>query len=168
LTKRFVTAITGRPFGIGGFLRVTPLSGECAHLAQLHSVTARYGSDERTLAVEEWRSQGDSLLVKFVGVDTPEAARNFVGAELIVPREYAAPLAKNEFYIEDLKGLSVQDTAENTLGNIVDVIGSGGGFLVEVALLNGERHLVPFRDKFFGEISVENGTATLLEMWILA
>jgi 16S rRNA processing protein RimM len=169
LIEQFVTAIAGRPFGTAGFLRVRSLSGERSHIARLRTVAVRSAAfGERVLAIEECREAGDALLVKFVGVDNPEAARILNGAQLIVPRADAAPRAPNEFYIEDLKGLTVVDENGAPVGEIADVIEGGGGFLVEVACAAGEKRLVPFRSEFFGEISLENRSARLVQTWILA
>jgi 16S rRNA processing protein RimM len=107
------------------------------------------------------------LLVKFNGVDTPEAAKAVSGAEILVLRSEAAALSKNEYYIEDLKGFSVVDSGGKRLGELLDILEGGGGQLAELRLISGETRLVPFRNEFFGEISVERGEMILLSCWIL-
>jgi 16S rRNA processing protein RimM len=118
--------------------------------------------------VAESRQAGDgSLYLKFDGFDTPEAAKTLKGMEIVVPRAAAAPLAPNEFYIEDLKGLIVIDSKGAQIGVIENVIEGGGGELVEVVLENGVRRLVPFRKEFFGDISLGQGSAVLTALWVL-
>jgi 16S rRNA processing protein RimM len=172
---RFVTAIIGQPFGLEGFIRITSLSGETEHLRSLSAVLLRDKNGERRYEIEAFKHQGNQLLIRFKGVDTPEAAKKLSGAELIVSRNEAAPLKEGEFYIEDLKGLnlvpdgnaSVPGGSALPLGVITGIIEGGGGSLIEARLGSGETKLIPFRDEFIGEISLENKTAALLNTWIL-
>jgi len=157
----------GPPFGLDGFVKVKPFSGESAHFSRLKSITLRQGEAEKTWDVAEVQARENVLLMRFAGIDNPEAAGRLGGAEIIVGREYAAPLNKGEYYIEDLKGLEVIDTEGKPLGHISDIVEGGGGQLVEVALLSGEKRFAPFRNEFFGEVTLSDGKIVLLEPWIL-
>jgi 16S rRNA processing protein RimM len=164
MVERFVAARVGSPFGLKGFVKVHSLSGEFEHLLRLKRAVLRQGGTERVWEIEE--AEGPALVMKFQGIDSPEAARVLAGAELLVSREEAAPLGQGEYYIEDLKGLEVWEGAE-ALGLIGDILDGGGGSLVELRLRTGETRLVPFRDEFFGEIDLKAGRARLLCRWIL-
>jgi 16S rRNA processing protein RimM len=164
MVERFVAAQVGSPFGLKGFVKVHSLSGEFDHLLKLRRAVLRQGGEERVWEIEE--AEGPSLVMKFRGIDSPEAARALTGAELLVSREEAAPLGQGEYYIEDLKGLEVWEEAE-ALGCISDILEGGGGSLAELRLKTGETRLVPFRDEFFGEIDLEGRRARLLCRWIL-
>jgi 16S rRNA processing protein RimM len=173
LTEQFVAALVGAPFGIKGFVKTKPLSGELEHLEQLETVVLRRAAQETLFSIEETLRVGSSLAVKFRGIDTPEAAKALSGAEMLVGRDHAAPLGTDEYYIEDLRGIPVTDTAGAVLGHITDVLEGGGGQLIEIRLTSlrlpgGEFRLVPFRKEFFGEVDTEKRRAVLLESWILA
>ena len=127
----------------------------------------RLGEIEETREVAEVLVSGKTLHIRFTGVDSPEAARGLKGAEIIAPREQAAPLKEGEFYVEDLKGLEVRDPMGEILGRIINVVEGGGGDLAEVQLPGGEKRLVPFRKEFFGEPCLQKGCIELLELWIL-
>ena len=159
--------LVGAPFGLKGFVKVKPFSGETAHLSDLARVTLRRGEKEENREVEEVIPQIDALLLRFSGVQSPEAAKALKGAEVIVDREYAAPLKEGEYYVEDLKGLEVVTVAGESLGRIADVLEGGGGDLLEIALTDGEKRLAPFRKEFFDDANLEEGKITLLERWIL-
>jgi len=180
MTEKFIIGIVGAPFGVKGFVKVKPLSGEVDYLLKLTSVTLRQGEKERSLVIEETASIPPAVAMRFAGIDSPEKAKTLTGSQLITGREQAAPLGEGEFYIEDLKGLPVN--AENDLttaceqgngqageiiGHITDIIEGGGGELVEIKLANGEKRLVPFRKEFFSEICPEKGRITLQNLWIL-
>jgi 16S rRNA processing protein RimM len=117
--------------------------------------------------VAETVSQEGTVLIRFEGIDSPEKATLLNGAEIIAPRENAAPLKEGEYYVEDLKGLEVIDREGKTLGHIVTVMEGGGGNLAEVKLLSGERRLAPFRNEFFGDVNFEKGQIVLLESFVL-
>ncbi|MDR2069509.1 MAG: ribosome maturation factor RimM [Spirochaetaceae bacterium] len=167
MTGQFVVGLVGVPFGLKGFVKVRPLSGEDAHIRRLTSVLLRQGPREKTYEVEEIAGSGVVLLMKFRGVDTPEAAKALTGAELVADRAQAAPLREGEFYIEDLRGITVTLRTGEAVGEITDVLEGGGGFLAELRLPSKELRLVPFRNEFFGEVDPENRRAVLLERWIL-
>ena len=167
-TKEFIAGIVGAPFGLKGFVKVKPLSGEIDHLLKLKSVTFRHEGKERLLDIKESTAAGSALIIRFAGYDNPEAAKELIGAELLVDREGAATLQPGEYYIEDLKGLEVVSADGNEiLGHITGIIEGGGGDLAEIRLNNGKLRLVPFRKEFFTEISPEKGRLTLQNLWIL-
>jgi len=171
LTDRFIAGIVGAPFGLEGFVKVKPLSGETEHLLKLKSAALRQNGKERVLAIEESAPNAEAVIIRFAGFHSPEEAKSIAGAELVVSREEAAALKPGEFYVEDLKGLAVQagetSAGGQILGHINAIIEGGGGDLAEITLTNGKRKLVPFRKEFFSGIDPENNRVTLNNLWIL-
>jgi 16S rRNA processing protein RimM len=152
---------------VEGDIRIHSLSGETAHLAALKRVIVRREGRETALEIERSRENGAGFFIKFKGIDTPEEARKWRGAELCVAREEAAPLGEGEYYIEDLKGLDLRGEDGERVGVISGVIEGGGGFLFEALLETGETRLIPFRGEFIGAIDLEARRAELRVMWIL-
>jgi 16S rRNA processing protein RimM len=166
MTERFVVALVGPPFGLRGFVKVRSLSGEVQHLLKPRRLTVRRGDREQIWELEAVEEAASSLLMKFRGIDSPEAAKTLKGAEILLDREEAAPLRPGEYYIEDLKDLEVYAGTE-AVGTITDILEGGGGNLAELRLTSGETRLVPFRDEFFGDIDLEGRRVELLCRWIL-
>jgi 16S rRNA processing protein RimM len=168
MTEQFVSGLIGAPFGLKGFVKVRPCSGEIDHLLALESARVRQNGAERVLRIAEITPSPPMVLIRFAGIDSPEAAKALHGAELLVDRERASPLKDDEFYVEDLRGLVVA-AADNgeILGSITGIVEGGGGYLAEIKLAAGGVKLVPFRKEFFAQISPEQGRATLLCRWIL-
>ncbi len=167
MTEKFIIGLVGAPFGVKGFVKVIPCSGETDHLLELKSIVVNKDGREQTLQIEEITPASPHVLMRFADIDSPEKAKSLTGAQLIAGRDQAAPLHDGEFYIEDLKGLSVTDENGEAIGAIVDIIEGGGGELAEIKLSNGEKRLVPFRKEFFSEISPQNGRVLLKNLWIL-
>ena len=164
---RFILGLVGPSFGLEGFVKVKPFSGETGHFSRLKKVTLRQNGEEKTWDLAEIAVRGDFLLMRFAGIDNPEAAESLKGAQIVAGREYAAPLNEGEYYVDDLKGLQVVSNKGETLGHICDVVDGGGGQLAEVKLISGEIRFAPFRKEFFAGISLEEGRIVLLEPWIL-
>ena len=164
--------MVGAPHGIKGFSKVRSASGETAHLLKLKEAVLCKDGQERTVKVEESQSAGNAVLLRFEGVDTPEKAKALSGSQILATRQHAAPLAKDEYYIEDLKNLPIY-TDENTyangslIGHVLDIIEGGGSDLVEIKLESGEKKLVPFRKEFFSTIDPAGGKLVLQNLWIL-
>jgi len=173
MTEKFIIGLVGAPFGINGFLKVRSCSGEINHLLNLKSVIVSKDGKEQLFKIEETTPALPAVLIRFAGINSPEAAREFTGAQLLAGRDQAAPLNEGEFYIEDLKGLMVVSlTGANResgdiLGIITNIIEGGGGELAEIQLLNGEKRLVPFRNEFFPEIDPQKGRVVLQNLWVL-
>lgn len=159
--------LAGAPFGLKGFIKVRPFSGEIDHLLKLREISVRQGGRETTLAIEEIAAAPPAVLIRFAGFDSPEAAQSLTGAELLVDRVFAAPLADGEFYVEDLKGLAVEDEDGGTLGHITGIVEGGGGELAEIKLLSGDVKMIPFRQEFLRDIDPGKGRAVLKNRWIL-
>ncbi|MDR2375251.1 MAG: ribosome maturation factor RimM [Treponema sp.] len=166
MTERFVVALVGPPFGLQGFVKVQSLSGEIQHLLKPRCFTLRQGDREQVWELEAVEPMASSLLMKFRGIDSPEAAKTLKGAEILLKREDAAPLQPGEYYIEDLKGVEVYAGTE-TLGTITGILEGGGGNLAELCLKTGETRLIPFRDEFLGDIDLKGRRVELLCRWIL-
>jgi len=167
MIKKFIIGTVGAPFGVKGFVKVRSSSGEIDHLLKLQSVIINMDGKEREIQIEECTPAHPSVLMRFAGFTTPEAAKTLNGAHLLVSREQAAPLNIGEFYIEDLKGLQVVSESGEPIGSIIDVIEGGGGELAEIQLPGGEKQLVPFRSEFFKDVSLEKGRAVLQNLWII-
>jgi len=163
-SERFVTALIGSPFGLGGRVKIESLSGEQSHLLELQKVVLRKGKEEKEYTIEEVFSS--PLSIKFKGIDSLEAAKALNSAEILVSRKEAVPLNKEEYYIEDLRGIKVYSGTQK-IGIITDLFEGGGGFLAEILLETGEKKLVPFRNEFFGDINPIAGQTELLNLWIL-
>ncbi|MBO8435523.1 MAG: 16S rRNA processing protein RimM [Spirochaetes bacterium] len=155
------TATIGRTHGVEGFLRVYSLSGEYAHLKKLKSAVAVFPDGrEKLLSVLQVRTQGDNLLMKFSGYETPESARLLSGAVLKVKREDARKLKKGEYYIADLYNLSVIYNGE-AIGVIRSVSEGAQAMLLNVER-NGKIYLVPNLPVFVSRPDFEKGTIELL------
>ena len=165
--KNFTLGLVGAPFGLKGFVKIRSFSGETGHFLHLKQVTLKKDGMDEVREVAEVELKGSNLLIRFAGIESPEAAAVLSGSEIIADRKYAAPLNKGEYYVEDLKGMEVINLDGEKLGIINNIIEGGGGDLVEVELPSGQMRFAPFRKEFFGAPDFDKAAIVLLETWIL-
>jgi 16S rRNA processing protein RimM len=92
--------------------------------------------------VENGRVTGKGVLAKLAGIETPEEARLYVGAELGVARSEMPPPAAGEYYWSDLEGLEARSESGEVLGHIDHFRTTPAG---DVMIIRGAReHWIPF------------------------
>lgn len=152
--------------GVRGEVKVLSYSGVFDHFERLKTVSARKGAVEKTLTVESTRWTGENLLLKFAGIDTPEASKLLADFELWVPRDQAAPLEDGEVYLADLIGCSLLFAGE-VKGRVTGYLEGASSVLLEVEKTDGSACVVPFQEVYLGDIDVTGRTVELKVDWIL-
>ena len=151
--------------GLRGDVKVESYSGEFEHFGSLERVLLRKGDEECEVTVEGFKRSGGKGVLSIRDVNTVDEAAGYRGWELWVPRDGAAPLGSEEYYIADLLGLSVYHE-QKKIGNVAAVYEDGQGALLEDDL--GDRSaMVPLLSVYIGEIDLDSGSIELLVRWIL-
>jgi 16S rRNA processing protein RimM len=122
----------------------------------LRRVLVKRGGEMRVYEVERVRTAGEAFLVKMAGLDTPEAARELVGASLHVSGDEAPPLPEGEFYVDDVIGLEVMTTDGDRLGQVAEVLRTGAND-VYVVRGGGREILVPAIREVVTELAPQSG-----------
>lgn len=162
------TGVLKGPHGIQGFIKLHSYSDEYGHLEHLGVVSLRKDGKVKELTVEQTRPVGKELLIKFKGVDTPEAARTYNGWEIWIPRDDAAKLDEGEFYVADLAVCSLH-VDHQKVGQVVGVIDGPQALLLEVeSSQDGKRYLVPFMKQYIGEVDLKKKEMELLAPQLLS
>ncbi len=177
-----VVGIVRTSFGIHGALKIESISGETGHLLKLERVRlrrirsqsaaqrARLGRSPEENSIDEFRvtgarQHGSLVVLNLQGIESPEEARTWQGAEVVVERSAAAPKGPDEYYIADLVGCRlICDGRE--VATVRAVWESGAADMLEVTSTNGTFH-VPFLSRFIGEVDTEARTIELIAPWVL-
>lgn len=157
----------GKTFGVHGWMKLHSYSGEWGHFAALDSAVLRRPKEHRRTEyrIEGFRMHRGRGLFKFRGIDTPEEGKRLSGSEILVPREYGAPLKKDEWYLDDLVGLEVRGECGTLHGEVVGLIEAADD-LLEVRRPDGTCFFIPFRSRFVSEPDTERGKLTLKADWL--
>jgi 16S rRNA processing protein RimM len=144
-----------RPYGLRGEVKVRPLTDRPRE---------RFGRLDRCVLWEpdrdrredcriaSCRFEGETVLIRVEGVDSPEAARRFQGRLLAVSRDDVLPLAEGQFYPWQLEGAVVETRDGRPVGRFVRVeSGAQDLWVVE----DGDRQrLIPAVPSIVVEVSV--------------
>ena len=83
--------------------------------------------------------------------------------ELYAEAKKRAALAENEFYHQDLVGLSAVLENGEMVGKITAIHNFGAGDILEIRSASDEEILLPFAAPFVGDVSAEKIIVTLPE-----
>lgn len=160
--EMLAAGVVTAPHGLKGELTIRSFSGRIDHIAALAEVLLRRGGEERRVRLLSLRPKPPNAVMKLDGVDSPEQAKRYVGFEILVPRQAEVPLAEGEYYMADLCrcGLFFGD---ERIGDVRSVMEAGASPLLEVRDLRGKTLLVPFVERFIGEVDVREGKIQLLD-----
>ncbi|HYP66906.1 MAG TPA: ribosome maturation factor RimM [Thiobacillaceae bacterium] len=142
----------GAPFGIKGWIKVQPYTETLDSLFDYD--TWQVGGNEtwQDFEVEEAAVHGDGLIAKLVGVEGREQAFALRGKEIAVSREELPQTEANEYYWNDLIGLTVVNPQGVEFGQVAGLMETGSH---DVLVVNGERQrLIPFADAYVTNVDL--------------
>ena len=147
-----------RPHGVLGEVRAEPLGGDAGRFAPGLRLHAEDGST--SLVVRSVRPQGEHVLLGFEGVDSPEQAGALRQRYLCVETGKARTLGPGEWFVWQLVGMEVHDTAGNRLGVVTDV---EPGVAHDVLVVQGDPELLrfPMVAAFVSEVDTDLRRITL-------
>lgn len=140
-----VVGIIGRPWGTRGQFIVDP-RGNHPDLLVSHGplrVRRKDGAlTEHTILGSHFA--GGRLVVSVDGVDTPEAAERWRGAEVVVEASALAPAPDGAYYPHELAGLTATRSSGEPIGIVERVLDSAGGADLLEVRAGGRTILIPF------------------------
>jgi 16S rRNA processing protein RimM len=152
--KRVALAAVAGAHGVKGEVRLKLFSDSAASLAS-HEHVFVGGVEHRLLNV---RDGGKTAVARFDAVADRSAAEALRGQLVEVDRSALPPVDEGEYYHADLIGLSCVDRNGESVGTVAAVENFGAGDLLEIALPDGRKSLIPFRE---GIADIEDGQVVL-------
>ena len=101
------------------------------------------GEKHKPASLAGVRPHQTGLLVKFKGIETPEAAGQFRNQWLYVKTAEAPALPEGQIYQHQLFGLNVLDDNNQPLGELVEIIETGANDVYVVKDVSGRELLLP-------------------------
>jgi 16S rRNA processing protein RimM len=101
------------------------------------------GEEHKQNSIEAVRPHQAGVLIKFKGIDTPEAAGQFRNQWAYVRASEVPPLPEGQIYQHELFGFQVLDENENLLGELVEIIETGANNVYVVKDESGRELLLP-------------------------
>ena len=142
-------------FGVRGWVKVRSFTDPPENIFEYEHWRVRRSGEWVPVALEDGRMTGKGALVKLAGVDTPEDARLYAGAEIGVARREMPALAPGEYYWSDLEGLEARGRSGELLGRVDHFRTTPGG---DIVVVRGEReHWIPFVKDRIVKVDLEAG-----------
>lgn len=154
--------VIGAPHGVKGQVRVKSYTGDPLAIGDYGPL---FAADGRQLDVTDVQPSKSVVVVKFAQVRFRDEAEALKGAELFIDRSQLPDdeLEDDEFFIDDLIGITVFAADGAEFGTVADVPNFGAGDLVEVKLVGSTKtELFAFERAVFPEIDFEAGRMVIV------
>ena len=144
------------PFGVKGWLRVTPYTAEPENLLDYTPWYFGRQGDWQAVELISGRRHGKGLVVQLKDCNDRDAAALLTGTEIGVYRSQLPAVESNDFYWSDLIGLQVVTGSGRVLGRVDHLIETGAN---DVLVVKGEQEcMVPYiRDQVVESVDLEAG-----------
>ncbi len=113
-------------------------------------------------AIECIGNKRGTLIARSTSVADRNAADALRGTALYVSKARLPPAEEDEFFADDLIGLSAVDLCGIHWGTIKAVLDFGGGDIIEVEKEAGDSVLLPFSRDVVPELDLDAGRATVI------
>ena len=146
-------------FGVKGWLKVSSYTEPATNILDYERLLIASASGWSEIRVEDGRETGKGVLAKFEGIESPEAGRLRIGAELGVWRSEMPVPAAGEYYWSDLEGLEALNEAGEVLGRVDHFRTTPAGTFV---VIHGTQELwVPFVKERIVKVDIAGGRIVL-------
>jgi 16S rRNA processing protein RimM len=142
-------------FSLNGTLKVfSNTSNQEIRYQEGNKLLLTNGEDEKEVTVSEFRSSGKFDFVKFIEIDDVDSAREFIGYEICVNKDYK-DLKEGYFFYSDLQGCDVVSDGK-ILGKIIRVEEFPAQITLRAKANNGKEFFIPFIEQFIVKVDIEN------------
>ena len=147
--------------GIRGEVKVFPTTDDVKRFKKLKKVILDTGRENLPLEVESVKFFKQFAIVKFKGIDNINDIEKYKGKSLLVDRENAVKLRKDEYFIADMIGLQVYTEDGEAFGVLKDLLETGAN---DVYIIDSRKHgeiLVPPIKQCILDVDIEGQKMTI-------
>lgn len=147
--------------GVRGEVKVFPTTDDVKRFKKLKKVILDTGREHLPLEVESVKFFKQFAIVKFKGIDNINDIEKYKGKSLLVDREHAVKLRKDEYFIADMIGLQVYTEDGEAFGVLKDVLETGAN---DVYIIDSSKHgevLIPAIKQCILDVDIEGGKMTI-------
>jgi len=143
-------------YGVRGWVKVYSYTEPRDNILSYSPWYLRRGDTWKQYTVREGKRHGKGVIVSFDHCDDRDAARQLISSNIAIQRSQLPAISDNEYYWQDLIGLTVVNSDGAELGQVDHLVETGAN---DVLVVKGEReHLIPYvRDTVITGIDLEKG-----------
>ena len=147
--------------GLKGEVKIQPWCDSPEYLCTFKCLYSKSGA--RVYEIERIRPQGNMVIAKLKGIDTPEQAQALRGRILYIDRD-DADLPEGSYFVADLIGLEVRDESGRSYGVISDVLQTGANDVYEIKSNDGKLYYIPAIPSVILSTDIQDGIMVIYPM----
>lgn len=142
--------------GVRGEVKVFPTTDDVKRFKKLKKVILDTGKEQLPLEIEGVKFFKQFVILKFRGIDNINDIEKYKGKRLLVDREHAVKLKKDEYFIADMIGTDVFTEDGELFGALKDVMETGANDVYIIEMSDGKEVLVPAIKQCILDVDIEN------------
>ena len=142
--------------GVRGEVKVFPTTDDVKRFKKLKKVILDTGKEHLPLEIEGVKFFKQFVILKFRGIDNINDIEKYKGKSLLVDREHAVKLKKDEYFIADMIGMDVFTEEGELFGALKDVMETGANDVYIIEMTDGKEVLVPAIKQCILDVDIEN------------
>lgn len=155
-----IVAKLGSTYGVRGYLRIYSFTEQSESIFDYQPWFMSKNNQIVKIELEDWHHHKQDLVVKLKGIDSKEEAQKLTNIEILVDRN-TFPILDDEFYWQDLIGLSVKNEAGYDMGEVVELFETGSNDVLVVKArekdaFNMQERLIPYLDNVVKRVDLNN------------
>ncbi|MBQ6806115.1 MAG: 16S rRNA processing protein RimM [Lachnospiraceae bacterium] len=147
--------------GIRGEVKVFPTTDDVNRFKKLKEVILDSGKERLILNIEGVKFFKQFVILKFKGYDSINDIEKYKNAKLLVTREKAVKLKKDEYFIADLIGMKVVTENGAAFGTLKDVLETGANDVYIVETDDAKEVLIPAIKECILKIDMDAAVMTI-------
>mgnify|MGYP002509756234 CR=1 FL=1 len=129
--------------GIRGEVKVFPTTDDANRFKKLKEVILDTGRERLSMEIEGVKFFKQFVILKFKGYDSINDVERYRQGKLLVTRDNAVRLKKDEYFVADMIGMRVVTDEGEDFGVLKEVMATGANDVYVVSRDNGEDVLLP-------------------------
>lgn len=148
--------------GVRGEVKVYPTTDDANRFKKLKTVILDKGRGEQmTLTIESVKFFKNMVILKFKEFNDINEIEKYKGRDLLIRREQAVKLGKDENFIVDLIGLKVVTDEGQEFGVMKDVLQTGANDVYVIEGKDGKEYLFPAIKQCILDVDLEAQVMTV-------
>ena len=147
--------------GVRGEIKVFPTTDDVTRFKKLKKIYLDKGIEKMELEIQSVRYFKNMVILKFKGIDNINDIEKYKGKDLLIHREQAVPLKKDEYFICDIINAQVVTETGEEVGVLKEVLQTGANDVYVVRTTEGKEILLPVIDECVFDLNVEEKIVTV-------
>ena len=132
----------GGLYGIKGWLKISSFTRPCENIFSYSPWLLLMNDTWHEISFDEFQKRGERFLVKFLGIDNPDDANQYVNSNIAITEKQLPRLKEGEYYWRDLIALNVINQDGILLGRISEIIETGANDVFVIINEDKERQKI--------------------------